>query len=160
MKIGVLSDTHGYLHPGVYDVFEGVERILHAGDIGNMDVIIGLEAIAPVVAIHGNVDDDRLRQRYPAARALSLAGAGIAIVHDLADWTSGRVQHLFSSLPGGHPDVLVYGHSHVAKLHREGETLLFNPGSAGKARFKSRPSVGLLEIRDDGRLEAEIVPLG
>jgi putative phosphoesterase len=159
MKIGVISDTHGYLNPKVFDLFSGVEQILHAGDIGSEDVITGLEVIAPVVAVHGNVDRYPLAHRYPAAQALTIAEVGIVIVHDIADLETERVRKLFDRLPKGRPDLVIYGHSHIARVHRQGETVLFNPGAAGKARLKSRPSVGLLEISAPGRFETQTLSL-
>jgi putative phosphoesterase len=159
MRIGVISDTHGYLDPRVFEFFEDVEQILHAGDIGREDIITSLETIAPVIAVHGNVDHYPLTQHYPATQAVTLRETAVLIVHDIADIRMGRASKQYVHFPRGRPDLVIYGHSHIAKIHRDGETVLFNPGAAGKARLKSEPSVGILTIDDRGGFETQIVPL-
>ncbi|TDI95107.1 MAG: metallophosphoesterase [Caldithrix sp.] len=156
MEIGVISDTHGYINPKVFPIFEGVEQILHAGDIGSEDIITTLEAIAPVQAIHGNVDMFPLRARYPAVLTLDINGALICIIHDFFGLPDPRATGAVQKSGKKKLDLLIYGHSHEAKLERSGEVLLFNPGSAGKQRFSLRPAVGLLTVSEGGQLTPEI----
>ena len=126
MRIGVISDTHGYLDPRAIAALQGVSLILHAGDIGSAAVVDALEAIAPVTAVQGNVDaGTALGRRYPATQRLTLDGAAIHMTH-----VGGRPEDLRHALPDPKPNVLIFGHSHVA----------------------------LLEI-EDGRASARIVPL-
>jgi hypothetical protein len=159
MKVGVIADTHGYLHPNVFSAFAGVDEILHAGDIGTEDIITSLETIAPVCAIHGNVDTFPLSTRYPEALALSIQGVGICIVHQFISVKNSSIQNSLRKLGNGKLDLVICGHTHEAKLERKEGVLVFNPGSAGKRRFSLRQAVGLLKISDDGNFVPEIVYL-
>jgi putative phosphoesterase len=143
LKIGLISDTHGKLRTQVLELFEGVDVILHAGDIGDLGIISELETLAPVHAVHGNTDDHDVRARYGESVELELAGVKILITHG----------HLFGSptpllLRRSFPnaDVVVYGHTHVPLIDREAKPLLINPGAAGPARFRLKPSIALLEV--------------
>ena len=146
MRIGLISDTHGQLRPEVFRVFEGVDRILHAGDIGPEDILTELATIAPVDAVIGNTDGWDLRAALPEQRILELEGRTIALLHGhvLGSPTPIALRRL-------HPraDVIVYGHTHVQKVD-EGMPLVVNPGAAGPARFKLKPSVAILTLSDAG----------
>jgi len=156
MKLGVISDTHGYINPKVFPIFAGVEQILHAGDIGSEDIITTLETIAPVQAIHGNTDGFPLRARYPAVLTLDMNEALICILHDFIGLDDPRITGAVNKSGKKKLDLLIYGHTHEAKLARSGEVLLFNPGAAGKRRFTLRPAVGLLTVSESGELTPEI----
>ncbi len=121
MRVGVVSDTHGSLPPSLADAFAGVERILHAGDVGGRSIIDELETIAPVVAVRGNMDTGELEWRLFDTATLRLDGLRIMIVH--------KSEH--ARLPESGVDVLVSGHTHRASIERQGATLHVNPGSAG-----------------------------
>ncbi len=157
--IGVISDTHGYIDPRVYPALEGVELILHAGDIGEEDVITSLETLAPVQAVWGNVDTFPLTTRYPEVLAVDTGGVRICVIHQYVDLKTSNIQNVVRSQLGGKLDVLIYGHSHQARLERAGDTYLFNPGSAGKRRFSLRPAVGLITIYASGAFTPEIIYL-
>lgn len=156
MKLGVISDTHGYINPNVFPIFEGVEQILHAGDIGSEDIITTLEAIAPVQAIHGNVDTFPLSTKYPGTLTLEIHGALICIIHEFFSLNDPVIQGAVAQSGNKELAMVIYGHTHQAKLQRAGEVLLFNPGSAGKRRLSLRPAVGLLTISTRGELTPEI----
>ncbi len=152
MNIGVISDTHGLVRPGVYDVFEGVDLILHAGDIGSRDVIIELEAIAPVKAVVGNVDVN-LTNHFPNQLTFDL------------DSRSFKLQHIFQSIPTPGQSasipvqkIVVFGHNHQPTNEQIGDTLYFNPGSAGPRRFNSPICVGNLKLEEDS-VSGEIIHL-
>jgi putative phosphoesterase len=159
MKIGIISDTHGYIHPKVFSIFNEVDLILHAGDIGSEDVITSLETLAPVKAIHGNVDTFPLSTRYPGILALDIQGIGICMIHQFFGLKSPKIQEAARKLGKKKIDVLIYGHTHQAKLERAKEVFLFNPGSAGKRRFSLRLSVGLLTISEHQHCLPEIIYL-
>ncbi len=149
MRIGVIADTHGWVPPEVFTALAGVSLILHAGDIGGEKVIAELEAIARVVAVRGNTDGDLGPPRYPDTRRLTLAGVDLFLCHEPT-----RAAGLTPP-----PDVIIHGHTHQARNERVGETLWFNPGTAGKPQFNRRAlSVGVLTL-EDGRVTAEIVAL-
>ena len=142
--IGVIADTHGLFDPMVRKHFHAVDHILHAGDIGKRSVIEQLEEIAPVTAVSGNVDDGE-QHVFPSEAMIELAGRRIAIRHILYQGgkltEAGRV-----FLQKTEPDICIFGHTHQPKIEWFGETLLFNPGSAGPKRFKLIRGLGLLRL--------------
>lgn len=147
-RIGVVSDTHGWLRPEVLRALHGVDIVIHAGDIGAQDVVQGLETIAPVRAVRGNTDCDPWTASLPASLELEVAGARILVLHD--------VNRLPGSLGRDRYGAIVSGHTHVAaQVERDG-TLYFNPGAAGPARFGRPVSVGILEVCN-GVVSGEIV---
>jgi putative phosphoesterase len=153
--IGVISDTHARMHPRVFELFDGVDHILHAGDIGAEEVLIDLRAIAPVTAVRGNVDMLRACDRYPDEAAVTLGGVRFHLIHQVAD---ARERLRSGDWGDDPPHVLVFGHSHQAALQRAGGIMLFNPGSAGPRRFHTVPSVGRIAIAD-GRPVPEVIAL-
>lgn len=157
MRVGVIADTHGLLRPEVFDVFSGVEHILHAGDIGREDILTDLEAIAPVTAVWGNVDDFDLRGRLPEVARPELEGFEIVLVHghQLGVPTPEK-------LSAAYPDalVIVYGHTHRPLLTLVDQVVtVMNPGGAGARRFDLPPSVGILEIEAGIPPRGRLVPL-
>jgi putative phosphoesterase len=156
VKVGLISDTHGLLRPEVFRVFEGVDRILHAGDVGGEDILIELRAIAPVDAVYGNTDGWDLRAALKAERTLRLGSTVITLVHGDA-LGSPTPMLLRRAYPAS--DVIVYGHTHVQLVDQaDGAALTINPGAAGPARFKLKPSVALLSL-NGGDPTVRIVPL-
>ncbi len=153
-RIGLISDTHGLLRPSVFERFQGVLRILHAGDIGSEDILTELEAIAPVTAVYGNTDGWELRRRLPEVAEVAEAERRIVVVHghDPGAPTPAK-------LARAHPeaDIVVYGHTHQARVERVGRTLVVNPGAAGPARFKVKPTVALLVLGEG--VDVEVVEL-
>ncbi len=150
VRIGLISDTHGLLRPSVFERFEGVLRILHAGDIGSDDILTELEAIAPVTAVYGNTDGWALRRRLPEVAQVEEAGRRIVVVHGHNPGAPTPVK-----LARAHPkaDIVVYGHTHQARVERVGRTLVVNPGAAGPGRFRLKPSVGILTLGEDEGVE-------
>ena len=151
--VGLISDTHGLVRPQIVRVFDGVSRILHAGDVGGAAVLRALEAIAPVDAVFGNVDDadDPALARE---RVVTIEGVTIHVSHG---HELGRpTPHLVLARYTG--DVLVFGHTHRAAILRQGGRLVVNPGAAGPRRFDVKPSVARLFV-SKGRAEVEIVAL-
>jgi uncharacterized protein len=155
MKIGIISDTHGLLRAQVFEAFEGVEHILHAGDVGDPDILTELAAIAPVTAVWGNVDGMEIRARVPEVARLELAGVRIAVVHGM-QFGSPTPQKVAAA----HPDagLVVFGHSHRPLIQQVGPTLAVNPGSAGPRRFKDPVTVAIAKI-ENGTVEALLISL-
>jgi uncharacterized protein len=142
--VGVISDTHGLLRQEVLAAFEDADVILHAGDVGDPNIIDRLNAIAPVHAVLGNVDTG---DWLPQSVTVTIEGCRILLVHDIND---------ASSASGF--DALVYGHSHKPLVEVRDGVLLVNPGSAGPRRFKLPATVARMRI--DGRsVTAELVPI-
>lgn len=145
--IGVIADTHGLFDPAILRHFEGVDHILHAGDIGKRAVIEQLQSLAPVTAVSGNVDEFD-ESEFPPETVVKLAGLRIAIRHIV--YEGGRITKDGQAfLDREHPDICVFGHTHQAKSEWLGDMLLFNPGSAGPKRFKLSRGLGLLRVSED-----------
>jgi len=153
VRVGLISDTHGLVRPEVLLAFEGVDRILHAGDVGGGDVLAILARVAPVEAVFGNVDvpgDPRLTDHlYDRIGGVSVH---VSHGHELGSPTPARLLARYDA------DVLVYGHTHKPLIQRAAARLVVNPGAAGPRRFDIQPSVAILTIRS-GRAEAELIPL-
>jgi hypothetical protein len=144
--VGVISDTHGKLDEQVFELFAGVRHIIHAGDIGDEELIWQLEKLAPVIAVRGNNDADTMC--FPNERLAIIQGRTFFIRHQFStvEKMSVAQQRLIEQRI---PDVVVFGHSHQAYSGLWRGTLLFNPGSAGPKRFNLPRSVGLLELHED-----------
>ena len=152
--IGLISDTHGRIRPQLPDIFAGVERIVHAGDVGDRAVLRALAAIAPVHAVSGNVDD-RHDPSLPRACTLPVGGLTLHVSHgdELGSPTPDALLGRYGS------EILVYGHTHRPLLFRAPDgRVVINPGAAGPARFNLKPSVAILEVAD-GRVDVRFVEL-
>jgi putative phosphoesterase len=155
VKIGIISDTHGLLRAQVFEVFDGVEHILHAGDVGDPGILDELAAIAPVTAVWGNVDGWDVRGRTEEIAEVELGGVRIVVFHgmQLGSPTPARAAAAYP-----HAGLVVFGHSHRPVIERVGGVLAVNPGSAGRQRFRDPVSVALAEIVD-GKVAARLVDL-
>jgi uncharacterized protein len=152
MRLGVIADTHGLLRPEVFHAFAEVDHILHAGDIGSLELLAELEAVAPLTAVYGNTDGSEVRQRVPRIAQVELDGFDIVVTHG-DQFGSPTPEKLNAAFPDA--QILVYGHTHRPLLTIVDVVVtVMNPGSAGARRFKLPPSVGILE------LEAGIPPRG
>jgi hypothetical protein len=146
--VGVISDTHGYLLPEVTEVFRDTDLIIHAGDIGDPDILKSLGEVAPVRAVRGNMDAGAWARALPTREAVEIGGALLYVLHDAYDLD-------IDPAAGGFAAVIT-GHTHKAVIERRGGVLFLNPGSA--APFKRPATVALLRVRS-GSLEAESVAL-
>jgi uncharacterized protein len=149
-SIGIISDTHGLLRPEALAALRGSDYIIHAGDIGDPSILKELAKIAPVTAIRGNVDWETWAGRVPATSVLEVRDVAIYILHNLAELDLKPKAAGF--------DVVVYGHSHVAKQETKSGVLYFNPGSAGPRRFRLPVTVGRLTVKN-GKVSGEIVEI-
>lgn len=140
LRIGVISDTHNFLDPEVPSLFEGVDHILHAGDIGQSRLILQLEQIAPVTAVLGNTDDPGLH--YRQTEIVELAGRKFLIHHIVNPHAPD--ESLQRRLSREQPAVVVFGHTHKQFSEMIGSILFFNPGYAGNSRFGMPRSVAIL----------------
>jgi putative phosphoesterase len=141
MRIGIIADTHGALHPRLPEVFAGVDAIVHAGDIGGRHVIEALERLAPVTAVLGNNDDasgtDILRAE--------LGGLCLLLTHILPRPHAVR-SAITASLLRRKADLVIFGHSHLPHDEEVAGVRFFNPASAGPRRFDYPTAVGIAEI--------------
>ena len=156
MRIGVISDTHGRLHPAVPELFAGVDAILHAGDIGGEEILEELRAIAPLHAAAGNVDGFSCGDAGEEAWA-ELGGLRFYITHIL-DRPARVRPEVAAALRERQPNVVVFGHSHLPHNEKRDGVWYFNPASAGPRRFDYPVSVGMFE-KKDGRWRAHHIAL-
>jgi putative phosphoesterase len=151
MLVGLVSDTHGLVRPGLFDALRGVALILHAGDVGGRDVLDELRVIAPVQAVYGNTDppgDPDLRSHL----LLDLEGLTVHVSHghEVGGPTPDKLLARYEA------DVLVFGHTHRPLIERCGSRLVVNPGAAGPRRFNLKPSVARMRV-ENGRADVELV---
>jgi putative phosphoesterase len=157
VRLGVISDTHGVLRPQVFEAFREVDHILHGGDIGSWDLIVELQALAPVTAVYGNTDGFDIRAKVPQVAEIELDGFPIVVTHgdQFGSPTSAKLHEAFP-----HADIIVFGHSHRPLLELVDRTVtVMNPGGAGATRFGMPPSVGILELEAGIPPRGRIVPL-
>lgn len=148
VTVGVISDTHGELHHRVHEVFEGVDLIVHAGDVGGPGILIDLEAIAPVVVARGNTDTGAWACGLPAQASFRAGTVPGIVVHDLSS----------ADVPDG-ATIVISGHTHLPSIERRRGVLYVNPGSAADSRMRSAgESVALISV-DAGQAHARIVHL-
>ena len=148
--LGVISDTHGLLRPEALQALRGSNRIIHAGDVGDPEILDKLGAIAPVTAVRGNIDKGAWARKLPETQVVELGGVSIYVLHDLAQIDLKPEAAGFR--------VVISGHSHIAKQETRNGVLYFNPGSAGPRRFKLPITVGKLTVTGD-EIRAEIIPI-
>jgi putative phosphoesterase len=151
--VGLISDTHGLLRPGVHEALTGVELILHSGDVGGSDILDELRLIAPVRAVFGNTDspgDPELAEEI----VVSIDGIRVHVSHghEVGSPTPAKLAARYDA------DVIVFGHTHRPLVSRFGKQLFVNPGAAGPRRFNLAPSVGRLTIAR-GNAEVNIVDI-
>ena len=150
MRIGVISDTHGLLRPAAIDALQGVEHILHAGDVGDPAILEALRKVAPVTAISGNIDVGGACGYLPATELITLGGHTFYMLHDRQALDLDPVAAGFSAV--------ISGHSHKPLIEWRKGVLYMNPGSSGPRRFSLPISLGLVTIQD-GLLRPELVTL-
>jgi putative phosphoesterase len=157
MRLGVIADTHGLLRPEVFQAFAEVDHILHAGDIGPLQLIDELEALAPVTAVYGNTDGEEVRRRFPQVTMVELEGFDTVITHgDLLG--SPTPEGLNAAFPQA--QIIVYGHTHRPLLTVVDVVVtVMNPGGAGHRRFGLPPSVGILELEPGIPPRGRLLPL-
>jgi len=149
IHVGIVSDTHGVLRDSVLAALRGVDLILHAGDIGKSGVLEGLRALAPVVAIRGNVDSGWAHD-LPDTETFVLTGRRIHVLHNLKDLAVDPIATQIA--------VVVSGHSHVPNIERREGVLYVNPGSAGPRRFRLPIALATIDL-GPSRIRARIIEL-
>jgi len=161
MKIGLLSDTHGWIHPSLFEHFKECDEIWHAGDIGNIETADRLAAFKPFRAVYGNIDDAVVRKVYKENLKFKVEGVKIWITH--IGGTPGHYDHrVRSSVYADPPDIFICGHSHIAKVMHDpkGGFLYINPGAAGYNGFHKFMTAIRFQI-DDGKIhDLELIEMG
>jgi uncharacterized protein len=162
LKIGILSDTHGWLDDRILHHFKDCDEIWHAGDVGSIDVIDKLKAFKPTIGVYGNIDNHAIKSEFPEFQMIKREGVNIMITHIAG--TPKRYNNVVSSkLKEVIPNMLVCGHSHILKVMADKKNynmLYVNPGAAGKHGIHKMRTIIRLEL-DRGRIEnMEVIELG
>ncbi len=162
MKIGLLSDTHSFLDPKVFDHFKDCDEIWHAGDIGDSSLVNDLEKFKPLKAVYGNIDDKKLQSRFPEDLHWNCEGLTICMTHigGAPPNYNPRVKKLIKSNP---PAIFICGHSHILRIKRDStlnNMLYLNPGAAGNHGFHTMKTLVRFEISEKKILNVEVIELG
>lgn len=150
MRIGLISDTHGLLRPEAIKALSGCNHIIHCGDIGGIDIITQLSALAPVSAVRGNTDGRRWASEFKEAELIELGEIFIYILHDLAS--------IDLNPEAAGVQVVASGHTHEPLIKKQGSVIYINPGSAGPKRPNLPISVAELMVVDR-LISAKIIEL-
>jgi putative phosphoesterase len=162
MKIGLLSDTHGFLDPKVFDHFRDCDEIWHAGDIGTTDVSERLASFKPLRAVYGNIDDKDMQTRFPEDLFLTCEGLSVWITHigGVPPRYNPRVKKLLDRKT---PDIFICGHSHMLRIAKDAALsgmLYINPGAAGNQGFHSMKTLVRFEVVKKEVQNMEVIELG
>jgi len=161
MRIGLISDTHGWIHPRLFEHFRDVDEIWHAGDIGNIQTADALAAFKPLRAVYGNIDDAVVRSTYKQSLRFVYGGMKVWITH--IGGTPGFYHpKLKPSIYNDPPDLFICGHSHIAKImyDKRGGFLFINPGSSGYHGFHNIMTAVRFRIDDKKIQDMEVIELG
>jgi uncharacterized protein len=153
-RVGVISDTHGFLDPRIQTIFRSVDHIFHAGDIGPMSLISQIEGLAPVTAVTGNTD---FGVDYPATAVISLEDKKF-VIHHIVSLGSPH-QPITATLERENPDAVIFGHTHRQCCQKHEDVLYVNPGYAGRARRGTERSVAILTLDTELGIETEFISL-
>jgi uncharacterized protein len=148
--VGVISDTHGLLRPEAIGALRGVDMIIHAGDVGNPELIEELRGVAPTFVVRGNIDKGHWADALPMTEVVEVGGRLFYVLHEISQLDFDPAAADFA--------VVVFGHSHVPSIETREGVLFLNPGSAGPRRFKLPVTVGHVRVKDR-QLRPEIVEL-
>ena len=138
MRVGVIADTHGLLRPEAEQALQGVDLIVHAGDIGNPEILLRLKTIAPLFAVRGNVDTEKWALEVPETSMVKAHGACLYLIHNL--------RNLDVSPRAAGIDIVISGHTHRAERWERDGILYLNPGSAGPRRFRLPVTMAVIDL--------------
>jgi putative phosphoesterase len=160
-RIGLLSDTHSYLDEKILDYFEECDEIWHAGDIGDVSVADQLEAFRPFRAVYGNIDDEKVRVRYPENLRFECEGMDVFMTHigGYPGRYNKRVREILQEDP---PDLYICGHSHILKImpDKKLDLLHINPGAYGIHGFHKVRTIVRFTIKEAKIEDLEVIELG
>lgn len=161
MKIGIISDTHGYLDDQIFPFFEDCDELWHAGDIGTVAVIEKLETFKPLRAVFGNIDESRIRWNYPENQLFVCAGLKVFMTH-IGGSPPRYNPRTRAIIEKEKPAIFVCGHSHILKVMKDSkyDLLFINPGSAGNQGIHRIKTVLRFSVTSAVPGDLEILELG
>ena len=148
--VGVISDTHGLLRPNALQALEGSDLIIHAGDVGNPEILDSLRSLAPLIAVRGNVDHGEWAHLLPQTQIAEVGEVLIYVLHDRHELDLDPAAAGFNAV--------ISGHSHMPSIEQRNSVLYLNPGSAGPRRFSKPVSLAQITVQN-GSVSARIIPL-
>ena len=162
LRVGLISDTHGHLDPKVFDYFDEVDQIWHAGDVGNESLIEELGAFKPILGVYGNIDGHKVRQLFPEDQRFTCEGVKVWMTHigGKPPRYNPRVKPLIEKW---RPDLFICGHSHILAIMPDPRikgVLYMNPGAAGKHGFHKEKTLLRFTLADGKIKQLEVVKLG
>ncbi|MCQ2226533.1 MAG: metallophosphatase family protein [Bacteroidales bacterium] len=161
MKIGLISDTHGYLDPRLFELFADCDEIWHSGDIGSIDVLNALRRFKPTRAVYGNIDGGEVRFSTPAVERFEVGGMDIMMMH-IGGYPGNYSPQALSEMMKKPPQIFVAGHSHILKViyDKKYNCLHLNPGACGRYGFHLVRTALRFEIADGEVRNMEVIELG
>ncbi|EFA44846.1 phosphodiesterase family protein [Hallella bergensis DSM 17361] len=162
MKIGIISDTHSCWDDRFETYFADCDEVWHAGDIGSTEVADRFEAMRPTFrAVHGNIDDDKLRARYPEVLRLKVGSIEVLMTH-IGGYPGRYDRSIAAQLRANPPRLFISGHSHILKVmpDKRLNLLHINPGAAGKTGWHKDRTLVRLTVEDNQFTDCEVITLG
>jgi uncharacterized protein len=161
MKIGLLSDTHGWIHPRLFDHFAECDEIWHAGDIGTIETADELAGFKPLKAVYGNIDNSIIRSIYTANLIFMAEETRVWLTH-IGGTPGNYNRKLLPALIENPPDLFICGHSHIAKViyDKKAGFLYMNPGAAGFNGFHRFMTAIRFQIDGKSIHDLEMIELG
>jgi putative phosphoesterase len=161
MRIGLISDTHGYLDPKVEKYFKECDEIWHLGDVGNIDVIKQLTKIKPVRGVYGNIDGQEIRSIFPKELKFTCEEVKVWLVH-IGGYPNRYSKDVKERIKFNSPDLFISGHSHILKViyDKKLKLLHINPGAAGKSGFHKVKTLVRFTIDKKDIKDLEVIELG
>lgn len=160
-KIGLISDTHSYLDPQVFEYFKEVDEIWHIGDVGDIKVLDALKAFKPIRGVYGNIDDELIRRELPLDYRFTMEDMDIWMTH-IGGYPGRYASRVRDILKVKAPDVFICGHSHILKVMRDRkyDMICMNPGAAGKHGFHKVRTLLRFDIMHGALNNLELIELG
>ena len=160
-RIGLLSDTHGYLDQSIFSYFEECDEVWHAGDIGTLDLSDRLAAFKPFRAVYGNIDGAEVRQVYPLDLRFDCEGVDVWITH-IGGYPGRYNKRVREALQASAPDLFICGHSHILKVMPDNrhDLLHINPGASGNHGFHKVRTIVRFSIDEAKVGDLEVIELG
>lgn len=160
-RIGIISDTHGYLDKGVLKHFKDCDQIWHAGDIGNLKVVDQLQAFKPLKAVWGNIDGAEARGRFPEVNNFKVEDVSVTMMH-IAGYPGRYNPAAREAIQQSRPNIFICGHSHILKVMKDDKYghLHMNPGAAGMQGFHKTKTLLRFVIDGSNIQNLEVVELG
>jgi uncharacterized protein len=159
-RIGILSDTHYFIHEDIFRHFELCDEIWHAGDIGSIEVCDKLAAFRPLKAVYGNIDNHDIRSQFPLIQRFKCEKIDVMLKH-IVGYPGKYEKSVINILRDNAPKLLIAGHSHILKVQfdKKNNLLFINPGAAGKSGFHQVRTMVRLTIDGQDMKDLEVVEM-